>query len=420
MHPGDYLSFNVRIMKILTFYPLKKKLSSSLRLLYWMWKQLHSLTLVSIVLQTFIRLFQSRSAFSEDVAIALVNTLVILLGSVNLIYYRFRGDSLVKMISFIRKNFKYECEIGLDSENMEKYVRLTRIITTVWIINIMGTAVLMTTRTLLSPGERKLAVDAWFPYDWKKSPAFEISHIYLCFTHILLGFCFCLSDTFLFSIMYTTIGQFRILECNFRNLVYTSLLKYGYSKDDVVTFSKTAERTNSGWSKLDINIMTTIARNNEFNCIIDENMRQCIEHHNMLLSLCKQMESFFSPLLFIKIGSCVIFVIGITYSILMYKNASLRLALAGYLVGTLGEMTFLFCSGQLLLSENDNLVRGIYQCPWYLCGSKVRQGIYMIQMRCLYSNYLSAGKIMVVSWASYIIVLKNSASYFLMLLEILQ
>lgn len=57
----------------------------------------------------------------------------------------------------------------------------------------------------------KLAVDAWFPYDWKKSPAFEISHIYLCFTHILLGFCFCLSDTFLFSIMYTTIGQFRIL-----------------------------------------------------------------------------------------------------------------------------------------------------------------------------------------------------------------
>lgn len=35
-----------------------------------------------------------------------------------------------------------------------------------------------------------------------------------------------------------TVGQFKVLGCNFKNMFYTSLLKYGVPKNDVIAYSK--------------------------------------------------------------------------------------------------------------------------------------------------------------------------------------
>lgn len=63
-------------------------------------------------------------------------------------YYRANNEALVRMVTCVHENFKYKSEEG--SNTMEKFVKRTRIISTVWILNLLSAAILMTNRTLMS------------------------------------------------------------------------------------------------------------------------------------------------------------------------------------------------------------------------------------------------------------------------------
>jgi hypothetical protein len=84
---------------------------------------------------------------------------------------------------------------------------------------------------------RVMPLPAWFPYDYKKSPQFEISFFWQLYCGVNLAIIYGATDMIYPCITVVMGQQFKILASNFQNNFYKALLKFGVSKKVVVEFS---------------------------------------------------------------------------------------------------------------------------------------------------------------------------------------
>lgn len=68
---------------------------------------------------------------------------------------------------------------------------------------------------------RSLSVPAWYPYDWTMSPVYEWTFFLQIVMNIFMCTSFGQSDIFVAALVYTIIGQFRILGILFNKFLDT-------------------------------------------------------------------------------------------------------------------------------------------------------------------------------------------------------
>lgn len=84
----------------------------------------------------------------------------------------------------------------------------------------------------------RLPINLDFPYDWTKSPYYELTFLFQFVTDLIAAFEHGATDIFYLSVTILLARQFQILGSNLRNCIYRSLLDIGCEKEQVVSFSR--------------------------------------------------------------------------------------------------------------------------------------------------------------------------------------
>lgn len=88
-----------------------------------------------------------------------------------------------------------------------------------------------------------------------------------------------------------------------KNVVNTSLLDYGLSKDLVIKFDKTINETSAthSLSTEEENEINAVLFSEKFRCHLNKTLNHYFNKHQLLLKICDDLEDLFHPLLLLKV-----------------------------------------------------------------------------------------------------------------------
>lgn len=174
-----------------------------------------------------------------------------------MVYINIYWDEIKHIINTINDIFKFDTETEIFNDNIENYVKATKVFSIYWVIQGTLTAVITIVSPMFSKNLylhvrfqdikgnlhfcyncRELPIPSFYPFDWNISPIYEI--IYITQSISMLYLCGCLTtfDGLYGSISCLLAGQLYLLGVKFKNINYTCLVKIGVQKEDVIKFSK--------------------------------------------------------------------------------------------------------------------------------------------------------------------------------------
>ncbi|XP_063925970.1 odorant receptor 42a-like [Zophobas morio] len=212
------------------------------------------------------------------------------------------------------------------------------------------------------PEERRLPFLGWYPYDYKKSPYYEITYLYQ-----VTGIC-----------VYTSC-QFDMLADNIRNLA---------NVDESFTDS------------------------------VHHNMLKCVEHHKNSLSFIEKSTKFFSWILFWHLLFSGVS-IGITmFQLTMVVPLSNEFySLVSYILAITLQI-FMYCwFGEEVQAKSSKLSYAVFESDWMDLSEEIKKKLLFFGMH-LKPVRISALNVFYLSLDTYMGIMKTAWSYFALLYQV--
>ncbi|KAJ4437156.1 hypothetical protein ANN_17291, partial [Periplaneta americana] len=265
----------------------------------------------------------------------------------NVKFHRFRKNSLLHLLSFA-DCFTWEDLPPKDpvTGNTSMGVWIRRINTTAVRITTFGLSVYFLhsfTRNILSE-ERFLMLDAWYPYDWSKSPVFEITNVIQAIATV--GFA---AFVYAFPPLYATLV---LIACSQLEKLRATLSNI---KQKCILFNEKA----SDESKEQFQI------SEEMFSQMKEQLNNCVRLHQDIIRFTMELEDNFRTLF---VGVFLILMVTLCLAsfsaVLRWGNAlNVMQSVAVYFVLTI--FVFLFCWFPSELTDQADRVRdAAWNCDW--------------------------------------------------------
>ncbi|XP_031337450.1 odorant receptor 43a-like [Photinus pyralis] len=180
---------------------------------------------------------------------------------------------------------------------------------------------------------------------------------------------------------------------------------------DVRWSEETEERVN-------IDRIMTIIHSEDFKARILDLLGKYIKHHQEFLQFCKVMDSYFIPLLFMKVCLSMFYHVFVPYCLLRSTELGLSLILVQYETCAFTEMLVFALVGQTLINKSEELRQNIFESPWYMCDVNYQKYILMLLMRTGRSTSVRVGKLAPMSLPMFLWILKTAFSYLTVLRQV--
>lgn len=154
----------------------------------------------------------------------------------------------------MENEFLYSSEEGIYQVSMNDYIKGSKYITGFWCcwipIAVFGVTLVpvvtagwvaktITSTRMISPNPfRHIPIDVWCFYNCYSTSGYHITLLIQLFAQYVVATIFLATNILFPSFANVGVGQFRVLGCNYKNVVFTALLKFGLSHEDVVLYSK--------------------------------------------------------------------------------------------------------------------------------------------------------------------------------------
>ncbi|XP_031338654.1 putative odorant receptor 85d [Photinus pyralis] len=162
----------------------------------------------------------------------------------------------------------------------------------------------------------------------------------------------------------------------------------------------------------------TIIRSEDFKVRVLHLLTKYIKHHQEILEFCKVMDGYFLPLLFMKMCVSMFYHVFVPFAILHSKQLGLTLILVQYEACALTELLIFTLAGQILINKSEELHRNIFESPWYMCDVKYQKYILLVIMRTGRTTCISVGKLVPMSLALFLWMMKTAFSYLAVLRQV--
>ncbi|XP_063918937.1 odorant receptor 10a-like [Zophobas morio] len=161
------------------------------------------------------------------------------------------------------------------------------------------------------------------------------------------------------------------------------------------------------WVAVNCNEYDTVETEHVF-----QSLKKCILLHNGILDFVAEFENCFSLCVFSQIAGTAIGLsfccIGLAFN--SFQGINGIMFIVCYLA--LGVQLFFYCHyGTLLYEENKGLINAVYMSPWYIYNTKARQMLLIIMERSKLPLNITAGKVMNLTYSTFITTLKTSYSW---------
>ncbi|RZB66617.1 7tm 6 domain containing protein [Asbolus verrucosus] len=228
--------------------------------------------------------------------------------------------------------------------------------------------------------EHRLPFLAWYPYNSKVSPFYELTYCYqviaityLCMANVNI-------DTLIAALNMYIGAQFDIL-C-----------------DDLRNFHEISENASG----------TTNAK-----------LKKCIHHHREILKFAEQTNEFYNWLLFIQFVVCGISIgLAIFHLTLSTPFTSKFYSLISYSGGITGEV-FLYCwFGNEIQIKSGQLSYALFESDWISLSPEVRKNLIIFMLKVQKSLNISALGLFNLSLDTFMKIMRTAWSYFALLRQV--
>ncbi|KAJ4437148.1 hypothetical protein ANN_17283 [Periplaneta americana] len=252
---------------------------------------------------------------------------------------------------------------------------------------------------IIISNQRMLPFDAWYPYDWSKSPIFELTNI-LQISGVILGFGTTLAACPAF---YATFALIACSQCEkMRILLWNIKQKLSLSMDHVA-----------------VNRQEQFETPEDMFILMQEELNECIKLHQKLIRYTNEMENTFSTFfvgifLLILVELCLC-----AFSIVLRWGSPMNMmqSVLTYIFHV--TFIFMFCWFASELTDQALRIRdAVWDCDWV--GTPVSfQRSLAVMISCANQEIvMTAGKFLPVSKQTMVNILQESVSLFMFLLQV--
>ncbi|XP_063919464.1 odorant receptor 94b-like [Zophobas morio] len=229
----------------------------------------------------------------------------------------------------------------------------------------------------------RFPVDIWLPYEPKKGTAvYFMTYVYVAVVIVYLGLVTTLLEPLLGGLAYHAVSQLKILEHDLLNV---------------------------GKRKLYLQRNTYLKSCSQNLC---EAVKQCIVHYDSILTFVKKYEDCFSWCTFCQITGTTLSLGFCCIGLTLVSPTSMNAVLFFVSYLAVAAQIFFYCHyGTILYEEHEKIMKAIYMSPWHEYDVKTRKMLIIVMERSKSPVILTAGKIIQLTYQTFISVLKTSYSF---------
>ncbi|KAK9737178.1 7tm Odorant receptor [Popillia japonica] len=151
---------------------------------------------------------------------------------------------------------------------------------------------------------------------------------------------------------------------------------------------------------------------------IRRRLAKCVEHHLAILSFLKKLEEIFSFGIFIQIFTSVgaICMSGLQFLVVPVKSATFVAVFIYFWVMVVQIGTCCWV-GQTLITKSNQIRDACYESTWYDCETSTKRMLFIIMERSKKTVAFRAGNFFNISLATFVMIIRNSYSYFAVLMQ---
>ncbi|RZB40716.1 7tm 6 domain containing protein, partial [Asbolus verrucosus] len=227
--------------------------------------------------------------------------------------------------------------------------------------------------------EYRLPFLAWYPYDTKTSPLYELTYFYQALSLSFIAMANLNTDTLIAALNMYIGAQFDILCDDLRNLRI----------------------------------------NNETSTEVDKKLKSCVKHHREILKFVDYANQFYNWLLLVKF-----FVGGVSLGITMFQMtivvpfSSEFYSIAGYAQAVSLEV-FMYCwFGNEIEVKSSKIPYAVFESDWTSLSPKVQKNMIIFVLRVQRSLRISALGLFNLSLETFVKILRTAWSYFALLRQV--
>ncbi|XP_017781996.1 PREDICTED: odorant receptor 83a-like [Nicrophorus vespilloides] len=397
----EYLKKNVVILKLMSMYKTDARWNWLQTLLYYCWRTIWYYSLLSTVFYLILEIALNESKQDMTyISISFMHLGLFASISIRTMHFILNLDTAEKLIQKIREEFQPGTKLANRPVTMEATYRWCERFFTVWTAFVIFAGLMMAVAVVLNP-EREMVLPVWTFYDWKTTPAYQITIFLQTMSQLNMVISFSNLDLLSMCFMVLSAEQFRILAADFASTVEDAFRACGCSQKQL--------------EDLDMNV-DAIVRSSKFQRRLRQNFNGCIEQHQKLLNLFTAYQRFVSPNLVIEVYFNYIYMIFTLYVFVATSDTSLYLGLSQYCLGSVLQIYLLCYFGQQLSTSVEEMRLALYTVPWYVVNNKsFLQNYHIVLMRMKRPVRIVAGKILPLANDTFLEFMKKAFSSFTVL-----
>ncbi|XP_050351052.1 odorant receptor Or1-like [Nymphalis io] len=259
-----------------------------------------------------------------------------------------------------------------------------------------------TTGWASSPKKNELPLRAWYPYDTRSSPAYELTYSHQVIAIIVAAFLNVSKDTLVTTLIAQCRCRLRLVGLSLKNLC-----NEGYIIGE----------SSSGVSLTPSPKTLTLRPDQDHQVKI--RLRACAVQHQEALEAAQQLQQCFSEPTFGQFAVSLVIICVTAFQLFSQSSNLVRLFSMGTYLLNMMFQVFLYCyQGHQLSMESEEVAGAAYDFPWYACSVSVRRSIIILMRRCRRVTKITAGGFTTLSLASFMAIIKTSYSMFTLLQQV--
>ncbi|XP_068914787.1 putative odorant receptor 85e isoform X3 [Tenebrio molitor] len=411
-----YLNGAITVLKWTVLYPIDKENSPLKKFFYFTWALFFISSFVTSVIQCVMFLLTTEFDLLKE-GMVIMNAAIYITLFINFFIFYYKSDSLVKLVHIINETFVDETDNEIDKITMKEASDLTNKLSYCWTMSVVASGLFSGFLPLYIGDRNIMPIPGWFPYDYTKSPQYELSYIWQIFCQINLGLIYGASDM-IYPSMTIVIGQqFKILANNFSNNVHFAFVKSGLSTDTVKDFKVNSQHQSLVALMQNYKDVFSLMQDRRFKQTNREYLCKNIRHHQMLIKCCHDLNDIMSLFLLAKISAVTFNTIFIVFTLITSGDRTMIVGLCCYAFFGNTEL-FIYNYGGQILIEGADILWTVYECPWYLCDLSFQKIFLFAQMKISKTVQTKAGNYFSMSAPTFISFIRCVFSYAAILKEV--
>ncbi|KAH8292240.1 hypothetical protein KR054_007551 [Drosophila jambulina] len=327
--------------------------------------------------------------------------------AMKLYFRRLRPSLLDDILTAINDKYEPRSAAGFSYVTMAEAYRISKL----WIKTYVYCCYIGTIFWLALPivyRDKSLPLACWYPFDYTQPIIYEVVFFLQAMGQIQVAASFASSSGLHMVLCVLISGQYDVLFCSLKNVLATTYVLMGANMAELRALQaeqsvSDAEPTQYAYSLEEktplqelLHYTPETESSGDFRRAFRQSFVRCVHHHRYIVAALKQMERFYSPIWFVKIGEVTFLMCLVAFvsTKSTTANSFMRMVSLGqYLLLVLYELFIICYFADIVYQNSQRCGEALWRSPWQRHLKEVRSDFLFFTLNSRRQFQLTAGKI---------------------------